>query len=270
MKATFGLVMRLWPLGKVLNRMGSWPVLGPLLEPCFGSEGDEAIIIPVGEAVGGTESAILPFPLLSPLVEGASARVILHECLCRRGEKCQAYPQGVGCLFLGVGAAEIEPERGRPVDVEAALAHLQRAVEVGLVPLVVHSAFDAWLLDIPYRRTLAVCFCCDCCCSVRHGLRLGPPAFWDTIVRLPGLEVKVGPGCTGCGLCLEACHVGALSLQGGRAQIDEGGCKGCGRCVALCPDEVITVRVEDEERTLAQLVARIEARTEIGLARSGA
>jgi Fe-S-cluster-containing hydrogenase component 2 len=64
--------------------------------------------------------------------------------------------------------------------------------------------------------------------------------------------------------------VGALSLQGGRAQIDEGGCKGCGRCVALCPDEVITVRVEDEERTLAQLVARIEARTEIGLARSGA
>lgn len=55
------------------------------------------------------------------------------------------------------------------------------------------SSFDAWLLDIPYRRAIAVCFCCDCCCSVRQGLRLGPAAFWETVVRLPGLSVTPGP-----------------------------------------------------------------------------
>jgi ferredoxin len=261
-KLTFQMVIRLWPLGKVLNRLSNQPLLGPLLQPCLAGDGDEAIIIPVQEAVHGTESAILPFVLLTPLIERASERVILNKCLCRRGENCRAYPHEIGCLFLGDGAAGIDPVQGRPAGVEAALAHAQQAMDLGLVPLVVHSAFDAWLLGIPYRHMLAICFCCDCCCSVRHGLRLGPPGFWDTVVRLPGLSLSVGAQCNGCGLCLEACHVGALSLNGGRARIGES-CKGCGRCAALCPSEAITLHVGSKDRVLSQLLGRIEARTQI-------
>jgi hypothetical protein len=40
--------------------------------------------------------------------------------------------------------------------------------------------------------------------------------------------------------------------------------------VALSPDEVIALQVEDEEYALTQLMARIEARTEIGRVRSDA
>lgn len=261
-RCTFGVVMGLWPLGKVLNRLGNWPLLGSLLRSCFDGEGDEAIIIPVQEAVRGTENVVLPFPLLTPLVEAASARVLLNECLCRRGENCHTYPQELGCLFLGDGVAGIEPLRGRPVNVEAALAHVQRAMDAGLVPSVVHSAFDAWLLGIPYRRMLAICFCCDCCCSVRHSLRLGPPAARDTVVRLPGLSVTAGSGCTGCGLCIEACPAGAISLSHGRAQID-GTCKGCGRCAALCPAGAIILHAGPHQDLLAGLLARIDARTNI-------
>jgi hypothetical protein len=54
-RCTFDLVMSLWPLGKALNRLGNWPLLGSLLRPCFDGGGDEAIIIPVQEAVRGTD-----------------------------------------------------------------------------------------------------------------------------------------------------------------------------------------------------------------------
>lgn len=111
---TYDLLMKIWPWGKAVNRLGAKPLVGPLLRPCFGSEENEAIIVPVGEVVRGTESVVLPFPLLTPLVEKASVRVILKECLCRRGEGCQAYPRELGCIFLGDGAAEIAPTLDGP------------------------------------------------------------------------------------------------------------------------------------------------------------
>jgi ferredoxin len=259
---TFNLMIKAWPLGKAVNRIGNWPVLGPLLRPCFSSAGNEAIILPVQEAVRGTENVVLSFPLLTPLVARASTRFILDECMCRRGEKCQTYPPEIGCLFLGDGAAEINPTMGRAASVDEALDHVQQAMQVGLVPLIVHAAFDAWLLGIPYRRMLAVCFCCDCCCTVRQGLRLGPAAFWETVVRLPGLTVAVGDACTGCGVCVEACHVGTISLDDGTARIGEQ-CKGCGRCAALCPERAITLRLDEDVDVLDRLMERIERRTDI-------
>jgi ferredoxin len=259
----YDLLIRAWPLGKVLNRLGNWPLLGPLLQPCFDSGGNRAVIIPVQEAVRGTESVVLPLPLLRPLVEQAGVRFRLDACLCRQGEGCRDYPRDIGCLFLGPGAAEINLALGRPVSVEEALAHARQAVEAGLVPLVVHSSFDAWMLGVPYRRVLAICFCCDCCCSVRQGLRLGPPAFWETVTRLPGLEVTVGRACTGCGTCLDLCHVGAISLAGGRAWIAET-CKGCGRCAAACPQGAIDLRLAEGADPLAGLLAQFSDRTEIG------
>jgi ferredoxin len=257
------LVMALWPWGKALNRAGNWPVLGSLMRPCFDAEDNEAIIIPVHEVVRGTESVALPFSLLPPLVERSTTRTILDACLCRRGENCGAYPHDIGCLFLGDGAAHIDPALGRPASVAEALAHLRQAMDAGLVPLVVHSSFDAWLLGIPYHQTLAVCFCCDCCCSVRQGLRLGPPAFWDTVLRLPGLAAVVGPGCTGCGECLNACPVGAVSVAAGLAHIGQS-CKGCGSCASVCPVGAIDFQLAGDADALGWLLGRIQERTDIG------
>jgi UDP-glucose 4-epimerase len=257
----YDFVMRFWPWGKHLNRLANLPLLEPTLRPCFGAEGNHAVIIPVREAVRGAESVVLPLPIIASLVEQASARFILDECLCRIGEDCRAYPRGLGCLFLGKGTSAIPPAMGQSATTEQALQHAQRAIDQGLVPLIVHSSFDAWLLGIPYRRVLSICFCCDCCCSVRQGLRLGPPAFWRTVQRLPGLTVTVGPACTGCGLCLGECYVDAISLTPDRAHIGDA-CKGCGRCAAVCPEGAITLHAAPENQILSELLATLAPRTD--------
>ena len=52
--------------------------------------------------------------------------------------------------------------------------------------------------------------------------------------------------CTGCGICVEACNRGAISLQGNAAVIDETLCTSCGRCVDVCPTGAI-ISVEPVE-----------------------
>ncbi|MDD5370792.1 MAG: 4Fe-4S binding protein, partial [Anaerolineaceae bacterium] len=121
----------------------------------------------------------------------------------------------------------------------------------------------AYMLGIPYHQMLAICFCCDCCCTVRSGLRLGPPAFWDAVERLPGLNVQVNAGeCVGCGDCVQVCVMHAIRLEGGTAMIGER-CKGCGRCLEACPVGAIRMDAKDIPRMAKFLHERIGQRTDI-------
>ena len=62
---------------------------------------------------------------------------------------------------------------------------------------------------------------------------------------MPGVEVRVGEGCTGCGKCTEVCFVNAITLEDGKAVIGDA-CRGCGRCAEACPVNAITVTFEPE------------------------
>lgn len=58
--------------------------------------------------------------------------------------------------------------------------------------------------------------------------------------------------CTGCGECLDACSVEAISLIEGKAAIDVDTCLSCGACVQACPAGAITeVRLPAPARTVA-------------------
>jgi NAD-dependent dihydropyrimidine dehydrogenase PreA subunit len=58
--------------------------------------------------------------------------------------------------------------------------------------------------------------------------------------------------CTGCGECLDACSVEAISFIEGKAAIDIDTCLSCGACVQACPAGAITaVRLPVPARTVA-------------------
>lgn len=70
--------------------------------------------------------------------------------------------------------------------------------------------------------------------------------------------------CNGCGLCINACHEGALQLVGGKAKlISDSYCDGLGNCLPECPTGAITI----EEREAAEFD---EAAVNVHLERSAA
>jgi nitroreductase/Pyruvate/2-oxoacid:ferredoxin oxidoreductase delta subunit len=53
--------------------------------------------------------------------------------------------------------------------------------------------------------------------------------------------------CTGCGLCVNVCPAGTISLRGGKAVISGDRSLSCGHCAAICPEDAIAVRILDPD-----------------------
>jgi heterodisulfide reductase subunit A-like polyferredoxin len=73
------------------------------------------------------------------------------------------------------------------------------------------------------------------------------PEISRKVTRIEGVNVTVTDGCTGCRVCLDdVCFVDAISLKDGKATINDD-CRGCGRCVEVCPQNAITLSIDDDD-----------------------
>ncbi len=61
----------------------------------------------------------------------------------------------------------------------------------------------------------------------------------DTANVFVQVEVEEEP-CIGCGLCEQACPMGAITVQGGVAVIDYDLCTACGQCQDVCPVDAVS------------------------------
>ncbi len=179
---------------------------------------------------------VIPYGHARDLVLSYPQQIVVLECPCRKNRPNPCLPLDV-CLIIGdpfAGfMAEHHPTRARRITVEEAVAILEAEHARGHV----HHAF---FKDALLGRFYALCNCCACCCGAMQAQRNGIP-----MLAASGYVGQVDEiVCLGCGLCVESCQFGAISLSEGLAEIDPAQCMGCGVCVSRCPQEALSLRRE--------------------------
>lgn len=260
------LIKKSFPGRFLAAKMTRVPLVGRLMDHMF-FEGDEIYFLPREQTIqvdadieepGGT---VLPSEVVDHFIEESGFRWIMDRCICRDASGCEDYPVELGCLFLGEAARDINPRLGRPATREEALEHVRKCREAGLFHLIGRNKIDtAWLKVGPGEKLLTVCNCCPCCCLWRI-LPDVSEKIRSKVNRMPGLEVRVGDDCNGCGSCTDACIAGAITVVDGRARVSEG-CIGCGRCAEVCPRDAMEL-VFEEGVPVEESIRRLESRVDV-------
>ena len=202
----------------------------------------------VNEAVLSNENAIrvLDYERASEVIRTATHRGI-GLCYCRHkmahaSHACDA-PLDICMTFNTTAASLVRHGYARAVDVAEGLALLGEARGRNLVQFGENIR----------NRVSFICNCCGCCCEAmiaqrRFGL-LNPV---HTTNFLPAVARE---SCTGCGDCVAACPVEAMSLVSAndprhpkkkRAAVDETMCLGCAVCVGVCRTKALSLRSRPE------------------------
>jgi len=194
--------------------------------------------IPVGKSIGSDIQAVYPYHMMEYVIKQARVIAVAH-CPCRmtaylRGRGCE-HPSEVCMKFDDLAEYVIERQLARKITREEALGIIKESEEAGLVHFV-----DNAIGDIKHT-----CNCCGCACwSVGSIKRRKIPR--DTIMATYFTRGTDKDACTGCGECVEACPVDAITMEGDFPAVDEEWCIGCGLCVAKCPTSGAQLRLRPD------------------------
>ncbi len=258
-----------WPLNHAMAKATTLPVVGPVItkivDPFFNEKAFNITYLPVNANIDPAVSTTLTQGVIAELIRRSSHRVLIKRCTCRDAKNCQNFPIEDACMLLGEDTARISPELADHVSVEEALAHLDRLVAKGLIPMTGRVRMDDLYWGVPNRgRMLTICFCCPCCCTVMASTRYFPDEIRKRVVPVKGMHVEVDPvKCIGCGTCENECLLNAIHIENGISVHDSEKCIGCGRCSIVCPQKATTVTVEDVNAAVDEILGRIRERVTV-------
>jgi ferredoxin len=185
---------------------------------------------------------VLDYERASEVISTATHRGV-GVCYCRHkmmhvGRSCDA-PMEICMTFNGSADSLIRHGYARAVDVSEGMDLLQQAYERNLVQFGENAR----------EGVNFICNCCGCCCEAMIAARkfgmLNPV---HTSNFLPAVDASA---CNGCGKCVTACPVEAMTLVSAndahdpkrkRAKVDEDVCLGCGVCVRTCSRQGLSLR----------------------------
>jgi len=202
----------------------------------------------VQERVLSNENAlhVLDYERASEVIRSATHRGI-GVCYCRHkmehvGKACDA-PMNICMTFNGSAQSLTKHGFARAVDVAEGLDLLQQAYEHNLVQFGENVR----------QGVNFICNCCGCCCEAMIAARKF--AFYHPVHTTNFLPEVDESQCTGCGKCVSACPVEAMTLVSAndphqynrkKAVLNEDVCLGCGVCVKTCAKNGLSLRSRPE------------------------
>jgi len=198
----------------------------------------------VHEPVLSNENAlyVLDYERATEIIKRATHRGV-GICYCRHkmdhlGKACDA-PQDICMTFNNTAASLIKHKFARSVETEECLDLLQVAYEHNLVQF-----------GENVRESVNfICNCCGCCCEAMIAARRF--AILNPVHTTNFIPVVTESDCNGCGKCVTACPVEAMTLVSSNnpakpkmkvAKLDEDLCLGCGVCVRTCSKDTIHLK----------------------------
>ncbi len=196
---------------------------------------------------------VLDYERASAVVKSASSRGV-SMCYCRHkmthvGRACSA-PMNICMTFNTTAESLIRHGHARSIDDAEGLDLLAIAYENDLVQFGENVR----------QNVNFICNCCGCCCEAMIAARrfaVMHPI--HTTNFIPSVEESV---CNGCGKCVSACPIEAMSLVSAHdpkrprqkvARLDESRCMGCGICVKACTKNVSITLTSRPQRVITPL-----------------
>ena len=165
--------------------------------------------------------------------------IVVTDCSCRLQRKpfnraCDSPLET--CIMVGPMAEYyLDNKMGRRITLEEARQILRDSHAAGLVTQ-----------TQSVTRPFMICNCCNCCCGFLGAIRRTPiPAHLVVSNHRCRLDESK---CNGCGECLKACQVAAISLKDKLAVINYDRCIGCGLCVPRCPEKAMFLEPKPPEQ----------------------
>jgi len=195
----------------------------------------------VHEPVLSKENAlhVLDYERATEVIKSATHQSV-GICYCRHkmhhmGRACKA-PQEICMTFNSTAASLIKHGCARSIEKEECLDLLNMAYEHNLVQFGENVR----------ERVNFICNCCGCCCEAMIVARRF--AILNPVHTTNFIPVVTESDCNGCGKCVAACPVEAMTLVSSNnpakpkmkvAKLDEDLCLGCGVCVRTCSNDSI-------------------------------
>jgi ferredoxin len=190
----------------------------------------------IHEPVLSNENAlhVLDYERATEVIKTATCMAV-GMCYCRHkmehlGKACNA-PMEICMTFNSTAASLVKHKFARQVEKSEGLDLLQLAYENNLVQFG----------ENVQKRVSFICNCCGCCCEAMIAARRF--AFLNPIHTTNFTPVVDEKECNGCGKCVIACPVEAMSLISSndphqpkrkQARLDHDRCLGCGLCARAC------------------------------------